>query len=64
MTDKNCGTCDQFRKKPFTTVFECLRYKQCLVGKPPMKCKQCIEDEERNDSKKKGKPRKDFIDVI
>lgn len=57
--EKLCGKCDQFQKKPFTTVFECLKYHTCLKGKPPMKCKQCLDGEQV-----KPKPaKKDYIEV-
>lgn len=41
-----CGKCDKFQKKPFTTVFECTKYNRCLKGKPPVKCRECIENEQ------------------
>lgn len=59
--EKMCGDCKKFRKKPFTTVFECLKYETWLNGKPPMRCKQCLEDE-----KPKKQPKKtgdEFIEV-
>lgn len=64
-----CGKCDQFRKKPFTTVFECKRFNVCLDGRPPMKCRQCVEAEEQKTIKETGtkttgsKTKKEYIEV-
>lgn len=61
--EKQCGNCGKFRKKPFTTVFECTKYKKCLEGRPPMKCKECLEADEKPSGKKSKNEKKDFIEV-
>lgn len=60
--NKTCGNCNMFRKKPFTTVFECLKYNTWLNGKPPIRCKQCLDDEAANKTAK-SKAKKDYIEV-
>ena len=54
-----CGKCKDYRKKMFTTVFECTRYDKCLSGDPPKKCDECIADETKNKKSKK----KEYIEV-
>lgn len=61
--EKMCGNCKMFRKKPFTTVFECLKYGTWLNGKPPIRCQQCLDDEAPAAKQTKPRTKKDYIEV-
>ena len=54
-----CNNCEYRKKRKFTTLFECKKYGQILVGNPPVKCKQCLEEKEKPKKTKK----KEYIEV-
>ncbi len=56
-----CGNCDKYRKKEFTTVFECLKYHKCLSGNPPKRCQECVNDKKPKTTNKPDK--KEYIEV-
>ena len=60
MEKEYCNNCDYRKKLPFSTLFECEKYDEILEGNPPIKCEKCKSDE---DSDKKCKKKKDYIEV-